>query len=110
MNLFTTDHPMMSQTSWFDAKAHPRLSFVCSLAVLALVFSPVVLFRLCDYVVNDADDTTPGDFPEFWWLMTVGSLFAYGINWVCAVPLVLGYRLLAGKGIGKVRMVEAPEA
>jgi hypothetical protein len=97
MNVFTTDHPMMSQTSWFDAKEHPRLSFICSVAVLALALSPFVLFWFCDYVVNDGDNTTPEAAPEGWCVLTLGSLLAYAIGLVCAAPVVWIYRVVMWK-------------
>ena len=98
MNVFTTDHPLMAQTSWFDAKEHPRLSFVCRVAVLALAFTPFVMFRICDFVMNDVVETTPVEYPEPLWLLVVGGLFAYGASCVISVPLVAAYRWLRSEG------------
>ena len=98
MNVFTTDHPMMRQTSWFDAKEHPRLSFVCRVAVVALALTPFVMFRICDFVMNDVQETTPMEYPGALWLLAVGGLFAYGISCVVSVPLVGAYRWLRNEG------------
>lgn len=43
MNVFVTDHPLVAQPSCFDAKAHPVLSFLCRVQVVALVLCPVFI-------------------------------------------------------------------
>jgi hypothetical protein len=98
MNVFTTDHPMIAQTSWFDEKEHPRLSFVCRVAVVALAFTPFVMFRICEFVMNDVVETTPVEEPGLLWLLVVGGGFAYGVSCAVSVPLVAGYGWLRNDG------------
>jgi len=94
MNLFATEHPMASQSSWFDTRAHPRLSFVCSTFVLALIIAPLVLVRLYYYAISDIG-AEPNPFPEPWWCFFVGSLLALALGVVCAFLVVLASRLAA---------------
>jgi len=44
MNPFCAEHPLASQTSYFDRKAHPRLSWVCAVVVTAAFLAPMVFF------------------------------------------------------------------
>ena len=97
MNLFTTEHPLNSQPSWFDAQAHPVLSFVCSVFVLALALAPVVLFGLYRWVMSDLEGvTTPGtfSFAELGRFLLVGGVVAFVLSLVCALPAVSVYRFL----------------
>jgi hypothetical protein len=91
MNPFTTDHPLNSDPSWFDAKDHPVLSFVCMVFVLALVFTPVVLLGLYHWVMSDLEGvTTPGpfSFAELGWFLLVGGVVAFVLSLVCAWPVI----------------------
>lgn len=94
MNVFTTKHPMTSQPSWFDTKAHPSLSFVCSVFALALVLTPLVLAGLLHYAVGDIG-AEPDPFPDPWLVLFMGSSVAFALSLVCAFLVVLTGRLFA---------------
>jgi hypothetical protein len=94
MNPFTTDHPLDTQTSWFDTKQHPLLSFVCSTFGLALILTPLVLVRLYYYAISDIG-AEPNPFPEPWWGLFMGSVVAFVLSVICAFPFVLVFRLFA---------------
>lgn len=94
MNIFTTEHPLTSQPSWFDTKEHPFLSFVCSVFVLALVFTPLILFGLYSYAISDIG-AEPNPFPDPWLALAVGSIYSFTISLVGASLVVLAYRMLA---------------
>ena len=96
MNVFTTDHPLASQSSWFDTRAHPLLSFVCNTVVLALILTPLVLVRLYYYAISDIG-AEPNPFPEPWKALFMGSVLAFAVSLVGAFPVVLLYRLFARK-------------
>ena len=53
MNIFTTDHPMASRSSWSDAKEHPVLSIFCSVLLLAPILTPVVIWSLYVSLTTD---------------------------------------------------------
>jgi hypothetical protein len=53
MNPFTTDHPLATNSSWFDTREHPRLSFLCSTLLVASLLAPLVLARLYYYAISD---------------------------------------------------------
>lgn len=91
MNPFTTDHPLNSDPSWFDAKDHPVLSFVWVVFVLALALTPVVLFGLYHWVMSDLEGvTTPGpfSFPELGRFLLVAGVVAFMLILICALPAV----------------------
>ena len=94
MNPFTTDHPLASKSSWFDSREHPKLSFLCSTLVLALVFALVVLVALYYYSVSDIG-AEANPFPHPWWALFWGSVIAFVLSLVCAFPIVLLFRLFA---------------
>ena len=94
MNIFTTDHPLASQSSWFDTKKHPSLSFACGTFVLALFLTPLVLVCLYYYAISDIG-AEPTPFPEPWWALFIGSVLAFALSLVCAFSVVLVYRLSA---------------
>jgi len=94
MNPFTTDHPLASKSSWFDAQEHPRVSFVCSTFVFALILAPLVLQRLYDCAISDIG-AEPNPFPHPWWALFWGSVVAFVLSVICALPVVLVYRLVA---------------
>jgi hypothetical protein len=93
MNVFTTDHPMTSQPSWFDAKAHPVLSWFYDVLLLALLLSPLMLFGLYEYAMTDIGADNP--FPEPGWALMMGSVLAFVLSLLCACPILLAYRLVA---------------
>lgn len=97
MNPFTAEHPLNSQPSWFDAKEHPVLSFVCSVFFLALSLTPIILAFLYHWVMSDLEGvTTPGpfSFAEIGWFLLVGGGVAFVLSLVCALPAVSVYRFL----------------
>ncbi len=96
MNPFTTDHPLTSRSSWFAKREHPVLSFACSTFVLALVLTPFVLHRLYLYSISDIG-AEANPFPEPWWSLFWGSLIAFVLSVMCAIPPILFCRLLARK-------------
>ena len=93
MNIFTTDHPMASQSSWFDAKEHPVLSILCSVFLLCPILMPVVISRLYVYFTSDIGADNP--FPDPWRALAWMIILAFAISLVCAFPLVLLYRMFA---------------
>jgi hypothetical protein len=93
MNIFTTDHPMASQSSWFDEKEHPVLSILCSVFLLGPILTPVVIWRLYVYLTSDIGANNP--FPDPWPALAWMIILAFAISLVCAFPLVLLYRMFA---------------
>ena len=91
MNVYTTDHPMASQSSCFDAKEYPWRSFFCSIVVLALVLLPL-LAGLALYLIASDEMFTQEDLPpsviEF-----IATIFAWCL--FLALGCVSVYRLLA---------------
>ena len=94
MNVFTTDHPIVSQTSCFDRRAHPALSFVCTVFAIAFGLFPALFgWVLYEYGQSDFTETT-GDqltFEEV--LILAGVIFLF--CGLCAAAIVSIYRLLA---------------
>jgi|SRR6185437_16501286 len=98
MGIFTTDHPLASQASWFDVKAHPILSYICHAFATALALLPFV----CGYVLYSAftnpgpectdfppiTETDPGRFIAF----SVAGSFAFCL--ICAFLITFVYWLL----------------
>src|SRR5688572_16187688 len=93
MNPFTTDHPLVSESSWFDTKEHPLRSFICSTFVLALMLTPLILVRLYYYAISDIG-AEPNPFPEPWWALFMGTVFSLALSLLCAFPVVLLCRLV----------------
>jgi hypothetical protein len=91
MNLFTTDHPLTSQPSWFDVKAHPVLSAVCKIMVIAMALTPLILLGLYNYAISDIG-AEPEPFPDPWLSLTIGSLVSFIIGLICASTIVAVYR------------------
>ena len=94
MDVFTTDHPLTSQPSWFGTKEHPVLSAVCSGTVLALCFTPPILAGLYFYFISDIG-AEPNPFPDPWFDLAVGSALSFIIAVLIAAALVTAYRLMA---------------
>jgi hypothetical protein len=92
MNPFTTDHPLAAQSSWFDMRVHPIHSSVCSSIVLALVLTPLVLYRLYLFATSDIG-AEPNPFPQPWWALFWGSAIAFALSLLVAVPIVFLFRL-----------------
>ncbi len=92
MNVFTTDHPMVSQPPCFDTRRHPALSFVWSSLILALMFTPLVILFYVAGVCSDAYEIgAEYDFPDSWpWF--IAEVFA--LCFFVASALVSAYRLL----------------
>jgi hypothetical protein len=88
MSIFTTDHPLTSQPTLFDKRAFPVLSFVCSVFVAALIFTPLILAGLYFYLISDIGaEATP--FPDPWFDLAVGIGVSFVIGIICASPVVL---------------------
>ena len=96
MNPFTTEHPLASKSSWFDAREHPKLSFICRTFVLALIFTPFGLVRLYHYAIRDIG-AEPNPFPEPSWILFWGTVIAFVFSLLCAFPVVYLRRLAARK-------------
>ena len=94
MDLFTTDNPLTSQPSWFDAKAHPLLSAVCSTAFLALCFTPAILVGLYCYFISDIG-AEPNPFPDPWFDLAAGAGLSFIFAILFASVMVMAHRLLA---------------
>jgi len=77
MNPYTTDHPMVSQPSWFDARLHPRLSYLCQILVVALAvfaaFAGIWIFALMD--ADNEDVTDPSWTDDFFFAIGLCSAF-----------------------------------
>ena len=100
MNIFETEHPMDSQSSWFDRRKHPKLSFVCSTFLLAAVIAPVILVCLYFWAISDIG-AEPNPFPEPLRAFTISVIFAFIVSFVLAALLVLIYRLVRQFGSNK---------
>jgi hypothetical protein len=88
MNPFATDHPLVSQPSWFDPETFPWRSWLCSALVLALISTPL-LFGYNFYAdVSEAFDigSATDPFPQSWeeWASGIGGTFT-----VCLVGTLL---------------------
>jgi hypothetical protein len=95
MNRFVAEHPMASQPSCFDAKEYPKLSFVYSAFVVALVFTPFIYgFPLYSALTDEVQCTDEPPFPQSWtdFICEVGSVFLLCL--ICASLFVASYRLL----------------
>ena len=92
MSIFTTDHPLTTQPSWFDARAFPALSFFCTSILLATVFTPLILGSLYIFLTTDigAEPKPFGDHP--WLLLVGGSLFSFFVGFIFASSVVAIYR------------------
>ena len=85
MNPFTTDHPLAPQTSWFDRKEHPRLSFVCTTFLLSFILTPFWLICFYNWANSDVG-SEPDPFPAPWWVFF--GLLAFASSVFCALPIV----------------------
>src|SRR4051794_23485238 len=94
MNIFTTDHPLTLQPSWFDRKEYPKLSFVCSVFLSTLVLTPLILVGLYYYAMSDIG-AEPDPFPDPWLEFVVGSVLSFVVGFVCSFFVVTAHRLLA---------------
>jgi hypothetical protein len=91
MNPFTTDHPLSSGSSWFNREEYPRLSFVLSTALLAMVFTPALVLAFCYCAFGDkGPDPNVSLAPLALW----ASGMAYLLGVFCAIPIVWFSRLL----------------
>src|SRR5215469_18046316 len=91
MEVFTTEHPLASRTSW--SERWPKLSFACSTVFLALIFTPCVYgfllyLQSTDEVQCTDDPPWPQTQSDFIWGISV--IFLIGL--LCACSLVLLYR------------------
>jgi hypothetical protein len=93
MSIFTTDHPLTSQPSWFDRRAHPFLSFICSVIIWAVIFTPAILVSLYFYLISDIGaESRP--FPDPWFDLAVGIFVSFVIGIFCASLVVSIYRCM----------------
>jgi hypothetical protein len=95
MNIFTTDHPLVSQASCFDARKHPWISLLCRANVLALILTPLVYgFILYDAFTDGVECTDEPPFPGSWTEFLLAGAAVLVFCFVCALLLASGYRLL----------------
>lgn len=96
MNVFTTDHPMVSQPSCFDARAHPWSSYFWSVVVLAGILTPFLYGFVLYSDMHDAfeigSETAP--FPTSLTEFAAGAGASFLCCLMLAVVLVSVYRLL----------------
>src|SRR5262249_32317732 len=65
MNMFSTEHPLAAQPSWFDAKVFPVRSWLLSAAVLAAIGAPILLAVAIYSDLSQAFQfDTPGPIPQ----------------------------------------------
>lgn len=86
MNPFTTEHPLNSRPSWFDAKAHPSRALAGRGLALALGLTPFTLYGLFYWVVEAEDGVTTPEtltLAGLWRFLMVGGAFAF----VCSVAI-----------------------
>jgi|SRR5882724_1011851 len=93
INIFTTDHPLTLQPSWFDRREYPVLSFVCSVLVSTLIFTPLILIGLYYYDLSDIG-AEPDPFPDPWQDFVFGSILSFVISLVCSFFVILAHRLM----------------
>lgn len=101
MNLFTTEHPLNAQPSWFDAKAHPMRAFFRHTLFLTLSLTPVVLVGLyCWLMSPDEGVTTPEPLSaaELWRFLWVGGAFALGFSLMTSLLTVAICRFATRQG------------
>jgi TRAP-type C4-dicarboxylate transport system permease small subunit len=94
MNVFTTDHPMTSQTSCFDTKQHPWLSFILRVLTIAIFFTPLVYgYVLYCAAADDVQGTDDSPLPESWadFILSIAVTFVF--CFFCAFLIVSAYRL-----------------
>lgn len=99
MNIFTTDHPMNCEASWFDANEYPRLSIVLKVFVVTLILVPIILVRLYYWVMSDVGANNP--FPEPLLGLVWGLIAAFVLSLPSACAAVLGYRCITHCWQGK---------
>jgi hypothetical protein len=97
MNLFTTDHPMSSNGSWFDASEFPRLSIVLKVLVGTLILVPFVFLRLYQWVISDIGANSFEPFPALAW----GLIAAFALSLPSACTAVFVYQFIARRSKGK---------
>jgi len=95
MNPFTTDHPLVSQPSCFDAKAHPWLSFIFRTFVSTLLITPLIFGCLVYYAFGDdaqsADESVwPESLSDFAIVLAIIFIFSF----ICSFLLLLTWRLI----------------
>ena len=94
MNVFTTDHPLTLQPSWFDARAYPVRSFVCRVLFLTLISAPLILAGLYYYDRSEIG-AEPDPFPDPYMEFIVGSVLSIALGFIFSFLVVLAQRLLA---------------
>lgn len=95
MNPFTTEYPLNSQPSWFDARAHPLRAFIGRILGLALGLAPFILCGLYCWLIEAEDGMTtpePLSAAEFWRFLWMAGAFAFGFSLVISLLTVAGYR------------------
>ncbi len=92
MNVFTTDHPLTSQTSWFDARTYPVRSFICRVLLFTLISAPVILVALYYYDRNEIGaepDPSSDPYMEF----VVGGVISIVLGFILSFVIVSAHRL-----------------
>ncbi len=94
MNVFSTEHPMVSQAPVFDARTYPFLNFVWNSLLITVVLVPAFIALYVYSVCKDAVEIgAEYDFPDSWACFTAK---AFAFCFCFAVLLVAGYRLVEG--------------
>ena len=92
MNVFTTEHPINSQPSFFDTRAYPVSSFVWSSLAIALLLLPFVVgFCAYDAFSYAAEIGAETELPDSWALFTAQ---AFAVCLFFGSLVVVAYRLL----------------
>ena|ERR1051326_7568146 len=108
MNVFTTEHPLVSQPSIFDAKEYPKLSLICRSLVCAFVLTPLIYALIFFSDLADGVETTPGAYPSPSWTDIVLGIMVLFLFWFsCAFSLIGMYRQLKGYCQGKRRPLKS---
>ena len=94
MNVFTIDHPLTLQPSWFDRREYPKLSFVCSVFVSTLIFTPLILAGLYYFDMSEIG-AEPDPFPDPWLDFIVGIVLSLVVSFVGSFFVLMAHRLLA---------------
>jgi hypothetical protein len=90
MNPLTIDHPLTRQTSCFDRKAHPWLSYFSQGLVLALALVPVAAAVILYLIATDDYYGPPEAPPGLFEFAMIILFYCLLIAFLC----VAGYRLL----------------
>ena len=74
----------------------PFLSLACSAFILALILTPLVLWRFLVYFTTDMG-AEPNPFPYPFWSAASGTVLSFAFSLLCAFPITLLYRITASR-------------